>query len=333
MKNVLKFILNPVCLILILQSCSPTASNFEISSQNDQFAGSVELNNKVDILFVVDNTSSMLQHQQRLAAQLNPLITDLNKLKMDYRFAITTTSMGQPSQSCPQSSRSLIGQPKYLTSKNIQSFQDRFVVGQSGCDIERGLDAMAHVISEQYLSSINSDFIRSDALLIVNFITDEEDKSDEYGNGSTDDFIKILNRRKPVFKDGTRGWVANFIGNINSNVSCDQLGAIPNVGYKYLKLIEASNGVKSSICNLDMTTTVSNIRARIIGMLTSYRFKEEPNKATIEVTVEGRRILEDAMNGWILTREADVFILKFNGESIPKADESVIVNFTPVRPR
>ena len=317
----------------IFLSCSPTSSGFSIPGDEDQFAGSVVLNNKVDILFVVDNTSSMMQHQKRIAGQLAPLILDLNKLKMDYRFAVTTTSMGEPSQSCPQTSRSLIGAPKYLTVKNIANLQDRFVVGQSGCDIERGLDAMAHVISEKYLASITSDFIRSDALLVVNFITDEEDKSSEYGNSSTDDFIKLLDRRKPLFKDGARGWIANFIGTLNPNVSCDQLGASPNVGIKYLKLIDASSGVKSSICNLDMTTTVSNIRARIVGVLTSYRFKEEPNKSTIEVSVGGERIFEDAINGWTLLTEGETFILRFNGEAIPQADEPVIVNYTPARPR
>lgn len=333
MKTIWMFLTALFTHIFFLMSCSPTSSTFAIPSDEAQFAGSLELNNKVDILFVVDNTSSMLQHQKRIAAQLAPLVNDLNKLKMDYRFAVTTTSMGEPSQSCPQSSRSLIGNPRYLTSNNINQLQDRFVVGQSGCDIERGLDAMSHVISPNYLSSIDSDFIRPDALFVVNFITDEDDKSSEYGDGTKDDFIRILDRRKPLFKDGARGWIANFIGTINSGISCDQLGAPANVGQRYLRLVDASNGIKSSICNLEMTVTVSNIRARIVGVLTSYRFPEEPNKSTIDVRVGGVNVFEDAINGWTLLTEGTTFILRFNGEAIPQADEPVVVNYTPARPR
>ena len=333
MKTTTTFIFFLVALTFFFQSCSPTTASFTIPSDEAKFAGAIELNNKVDILFIVDNTSSMLQHQKRIAAQLAPLIADLNKLKMDYRFAVTTTSMGEPSQSCPQTSRSIIGNPRFLTENNITQLQERFVVGQSGCDIERGLDAMAHVISKNYLSTINSDFIRSDALLVVNFITDEEDKSTEYGDGSKNDFINILDRRKPLFKSGARGWIANFIGTLNQNVSCDQLGAPATIGQKYLRLVEASNGVKSSICNLDMTTTVANIRARIVGVLTSYRFPEEPNKSTIDVHVGGKRILEDSINGWTLITEGPTFILKFNGEAIPHANEPVVVNYAAARPR
>ncbi len=327
------FYLGVFSLITMMQGCSPVSSGFSIPSTEEQFKGSIELNKKVDILFVVDNTSSMLQHQRRIAGQLGPLINELIKLKMDFRFAVTTTSMGLPTQSCPLTSRSLLGSPPYLTERNIQLLQERFIVGQSGCDTERGLDAMAHVISEKYQTESKTDFIRNDALLIVNFVTDEEDKSFEYAAGDSDQFVKLLNLKKPLFKDGSRGWIANFIGTLNAGVSCDQLGSPPSVGHRYLKLVETSQGIKSSICNLDMSTTVANIKARIVGVLTSFRFKEEPEKSTIEVTIGGTRIFESAQHGWSLVKEADTFILQFNGPSIPKADEQVSVMYKPARPR
>ena len=140
MKNKNGFLLLVSIFSLVTWSCSPTSTGFALPSDEVNFSGAIELNKKVDILFVIDNTSSMLQHQKRIAEQLQLLIDSLNKLKMDYRFAVTTTSMGQPSQSCPQTSRSLIGQPVYLTERNISALQDRFLVGKSGCDLERGQD-------------------------------------------------------------------------------------------------------------------------------------------------------------------------------------------------
>ena len=317
-----------------LSSCSPTSTGFTLPSENVDFAGGVILNKKVDILFVVDNTPSMLQHQQKIAAQLSGMIASLNSLKMDYRFAVTTTSMGAGNAACAPISRKLQGTPLYLTDANINLLPERFVVGSAGCSLERGLDAMAHVTSAAYLEKAGTDFLRSDALLVVNFISDEQDGSSEFGDGTSSDFVNLLNQRKPPFDDGSRAWIANFIGTLSMNDTCDAGGSSSSVGSNYVRLVDASLGVKSSICSLDLSVAVSNIKARIIEHLKSFRFTEEPDKATIQVTIGGRAIHENATDGWMLDKELRAdgkfqFILKFNGAAIPKADEPVNVVYKP----
>ena len=52
-----------ISLFFLFTSCSPATTGFELPSNEVNFTGAVELNKKVDILFVIDNTSSMLQHQ------------------------------------------------------------------------------------------------------------------------------------------------------------------------------------------------------------------------------------------------------------------------------
>ncbi|MFN3454790.1 MAG: hypothetical protein ACK41T_07490 [Pseudobdellovibrio sp.] len=94
--------------------CSNSATQFDLPQINDQFSGQIFYNNKVDILFVVDNSKSMLQYQQRLAARLPDLINTLNKLGMNYRVAVTSTTMSLNTSLYPMS-RSLLGNPVYLT--------------------------------------------------------------------------------------------------------------------------------------------------------------------------------------------------------------------------
>lgn len=317
--------------LLSFSSCSNRATSFALPSQQDSFSGQVFYNNKVDILFVVDNSKSMLQYQQRLSSQMQNMISQLNALKMDYRVAVTTSTMSTDTNNYPVT-RSLVGSPVYLTSSNIHLLTDRIIVGESGSDLERSLDAMRFVTSSSYLNSIGSDFIRSDALLSVIFISDERDQSSEFGNPNSNDFINYLNTRKPDFATGGKAWLVNYIG-ILTNQSCDILGGSVSVGIQFINLVTASNGVKSSICNVDLTGAVSNIKARIIDQITSYYFNSAPNKSTISVTVGSRKIQEDPSNGWTLENETITgvkkYFLRFHGTSIPAADENVDVQFTP----
>jgi hypothetical protein len=306
--------------------CSNAKTNFALPQQNDQFSGQIFYNNKVDILFIVDNSKSMLQYQQRLAAKISDMIDTLNSLGMDYRIAVTTSTMAKNSDYA--SARKLVGSPHYLTRANINLLPERIIVGESGSDLERSLDSMQLVTSASYADQ----FLRSEALFTAIFISDEIDQSSEFGNPNNDDFINYLNQRKPTFADGTRGWIANYIG-ILTNQSCDSLGGHVSIGTQFIKLVDASKGVKSSICAADLSAAVANIKAKIVGQLTAYRFKDVPNKSTIQVTVGGRAIFEDATNGWTLETETNngvtVYLLKFHGDSIPAADERVSVNYKP----
>ncbi len=326
------FMMTVVSIALTNFGCSSSTTGFAIPTTQAQFSGKVELNNQVDILFIVDNTSSMLQHQKSIASQLYLLTEELYRIGMDYRIAVTTTSMGQPSPSCPSFSRSILGTPKILNSASVHLLKDRFIVGRSGCDTERGLDALAHVTSEKYLSENKIQFMRPEALFVVAFISDEEDKSFEFGKNSTD-FIRLMDQRKPAFPDGSKAWMAHYIGSISKYVSCDALGAPANLGARYLELVKYTNGTAASICNLDLSQAVSNIKSRIIGQLRSYKFNEEPLISSIEVRINGRVIINDPIDGWSIDQTDNQFVLYFNGDAIPRAGEPVEVRFEPRHPR
>jgi len=321
-----------VVMLISLCSCSNSGTQFALPLKSDQFSGQVFYNNKVDILFVVDNSKSMLQYQQRLSAKVGEMVSTLNHLGMDYRVAVTTTTMSTNTATYPMA-RQIIGQPAYLTSQNINLLADRIIVGEAGSDLERGLDSMRFVTSSSYLNSIKSDFIRSDALFSVVFISDEVDQSSEFGNPDSNDFVNYLNILKPPFSDGSRAWLANYIG-ILTNKSCDAFGGFVSIGTQFIKLVDTSGGTKSSICNTDLTSAVADIKARIVDQLTSYHFKDIPNKSTIQVTVGGIAVAEDVVNGWTLETEVNaqsktVYLLKFHGSSIPGASEQVTVNYKP----
>ncbi|MBC7465116.1 MAG: hypothetical protein H7256_03930, partial [Bdellovibrio sp.] len=276
---------------IVTVACSNRSTGFAIPSTNQTFGQVITYNRKVDILFVVDNSKSMLQHQQRLAARVPDMINALNGLGMDYHIAVTTTTMA--STATYPMTRQIVGEPKYLTTNNIHLLGDRLLVGETGSDNERGLDSLAYVTGS-YASTYAPGFLRSDALFVVNFLADENDNSAEFGSGDSNDFVNYMNWFRPVNKDGSRAWMANYIGTLQ-NQNCDYLGGFVSIGTNYMRLVDASKGVKESICAGDLTVAVANIKARIIDRITAYRLKDAPNKATIRVSIGGRTISESPL--------------------------------------
>lgn len=311
--------------------CSNKATSFALPSTNDTFGQVITRNNKVDILFVIDNSKSMTQYQQRLSARVPDMIYALNSLKMDYHVAVTSTTMTNDPSRYPMT-RQILGSPKFLTSQNINLLGSRLIVGESGSDVERGLDALRYVTGD-YASTYAPGFIRKDALFAVIFMGDEDDQSSEFGVSNSNDFVNYMNQFKPPFAEGGRAWIANFIGSI-TNTSCDNLGGYVSIGVNYLRLVDASTGIKESICAADLASAVGNIKSRVVSQLTSFYLKSAPNHDTIKVTNGGRTVLEDASNGWTLESEMNgsvkVYFIKFHGSSIPLADDVIVVNFTPL---
>lgn len=331
MKKILVLSALSASFILSIMGCSNKATSFGLPSTQDSFGQVIVRNNKVDILFVIDNSTSMTQYQQKLAARVPDMISTLNSLKMDYHVAVTSTTMTNDFNRYPMT-RQILGTPKYLTSSNINLLSSRLIVGDTGSDLERGLDALSYVTGA-YANTYAPGFIRSDALFVVIFLGDEDDQSSEFGSGNSNDFVNYMNRIKPPFAEGGRAWMANFIGS-TQNQSCDNLGGSVSIGYNYMRLVDASGGSKESICSGDLSTAVSNIKSRVISQLTAFKLRTAPQKSSIRVFVGGRSIAEDAVNGWTLEEEVNgsqkSYLIKFHGVSVPAADQSVQVDFTPL---
>src|SRR5690606_12230064 len=54
----------------------------------------LDVNKKVDVLLVIDNSGSVGEEQANLAANFGPFIEELEKAGADYRIGITTTDLG-----------------------------------------------------------------------------------------------------------------------------------------------------------------------------------------------------------------------------------------------
>lgn len=243
---------------------------------------------KMDIVFVVDNSGSMQEEQSNLAtnfpmfASLLDAYTVSNGQPLDYRVALTTTGrdvdyqvdLGGGFGTFPQSEKGQNGE-FYNTCNNTKRWLDRSDtamsqtlacranVGTGGPSIEMPLLMSKWALAER-AADTNAGFIRPDALLAIVVLTDEDDASTTENN-----FTLSASGTSPTnfnpsdlvqFLDTTKGnrtlWAAGVIAG-DGNCSSSFGDAADGVRLKEFVNLANGNGstqaVFSSICNGDLT--------------------------------------------------------------------------------
>jgi hypothetical protein len=299
---------------------------FDLPSSAESFVQQISYNNKVDILWILDNSSSMANHQRNLSAQVPLLVSKLNSLKLDYQMAVVTSSMGGIN---PNGGRFLGGEKilKPSTSNLVEELSARLLVGQDGSDNERGLESMEVVLSSEYQTNEGKGFLREDALLVVIALSDEDDKS-KSSSSAISHYSQFLDGIKKTWIDGSRSWVFNFVGILSLQGACTTTSLdYKEPGIIFMGLADASNGTKSSLCSTDLSSAVSGIEARISQILTDFKLSSIPIESTLVVTINNKIIPNDLANGWAYIPEKN--LIRFYGSSVPAADASIKVDFKP----
>lgn len=296
---------------------------FGVPEQTLDFAQTVTYNNKVDILLMVDNSSSMTQYQNKFSDEVPAMINSLDRLGMDYNFVVVTSDMRTGG-----SGGRFIGSPRVLkkgTSNLISNLQSRVRQGQTGSDLERGLHSIMDVLSPSYLSGEGAGFLREDAVLAMISLSNEDD----YSSVSVSSAIAFLDQLKPKFKGTTQAWVVNFIGvpNLASSCSTSLDGAYKEPGLRWIELAQNSGGIVQAICDTSLATAVDNVRKRIVQVLTDYYLGRRPKIETILVRKNGVTVPRSNTNGWDFIPEGN--IVRFYGDAIPAADDQISVDFSP----
>lgn len=123
----------------------------------------------VDILFVIDNSGSMLSHQVNLARQVLQFTSKITQnLLLDYHIGVLTSSMRNRGGH-------LIGTPPWvdrMTANGDVILASRMQPGTNGDYDERFFEPIAAALSAPLVDGINAGFYRPEAFLAVVFITD-----------------------------------------------------------------------------------------------------------------------------------------------------------------
>jgi hypothetical protein len=316
MEGQMRNLLLGLCLVsTTLGACSK--QSYSLPETTEEHSQSITYNNKVDIIVMVDNSSSMSTYQDRLATQASAMISALNTYGMDYQIVVVTTDAAGTSGS------KFVGSPKILTraSTNLNSvLTARIKQGNGGSDLERGLQSIEQALAAE------TGFIRSDALLAILALSNEDD----YSAFDVNHYLQFLNNLKPKFNGVTQAWLMNFIGvpSLSSNCTTALDGIYKEPGLRWIELANASGGLVSPICETSLGQAVSNIRQRIVEVLTEFPLSRKPLVETIVVKVNGNLIPQNNDNGWEYIEEG--YRIRLHGTAVPaSSSDKISIDFKP----
>ena len=203
-----------------------------------------KINNEIDILFMIDNSSSMTEMQQKLSDQLPQFMDVLEGLatKPSLHVAVVSSDMGAPGDSTssimctprgdqgqfqsmarsPCNGTTLTAGATYISdADNMPNFTDPIanvfqciaLLGDKGCGFENQLASIDRALGgDGQQPSTNSGFLRPEAYLGIVILTNEDDCSAPAGT--------------PLYSlNGGQQNVANPLGPI-ANYRCNQFGHI-----------------------------------------------------------------------------------------------------------
>jgi hypothetical protein len=289
-------------------------------------------NNEVDILWVVDDSCSMTEEQATLTNGFVSFVAEMEDSGTEFQIGVISTTFDYTDSDRGK----LIGEPAYLTNDDDYEtlFGERATVGIDGSDKEKGLEAAAYALSfGMTVDGHNAGFLRSDAQLLIIFVSDEEDCSDDgrlEGQPPAACYTErdklvpvpqyVKDFRKLKGDDAEMVTVGAIVG-VNED-RCD----IGHVGGRYIEAVSLTGGLVGDICEGDWSAMLSELGLNATGIKMSFQLSEAAKPESIEVFVDEELVPEDASNGW--TYDAETWYITFHGPAVPARGSEIYATYT-----
>jgi len=253
---------------------------------------------KVDVLFVVDNTSSMLEEQPKLVQGLPSFVSAALSKGVDLHVAVTTTGVDAANPACPGGAQggeagrffpadnSNIRQMTNLTPNLSAELQQNAQVGLCAY-VEEGLEAMRRALSDPLVSSAddprtplpsdgNLGFLREEAALAVVFVGDEDDNSpDDVGT-----YVRFLQSKKGLSQPQR----AVIYAIAPTAQRCPTAGG---VGTRYAEAAAKTGGAVLSACAPDYGPLLADVANKAFSPQARFPLSATPVQGSLAVTVNG----------------------------------------------
>ncbi len=314
-------------LILGLSGCT-VEHQIERRVQLDTFLQ--EPASEVDILWIVDNSPSMAEEQARLADAFGDFVVNLEETNIDFRIGVVTTDMDLDNLD----RGAMVGETAFLTPDDdyVTEFRSRVRVGTGGSDKEKGLSAALYAITEPMMSGPNGGFLRPDATLALNFVSDEDDCSDneaqagESGNACYDQreslvsVKQFINSYQRLKEPGIRV-VASAVAGMDVEEGCEESWP----GKRYRTVAEKTGGVVRNICASDYSELMTELGLNVSGVIRVFQLKYAAVEDSLEVSLGDVTIPEDPVDGW--TYDSEYRTIRFDGDYVPPRGSSILVRY------
>ncbi len=344
-----------------LSACTK-GSSFSLLADSQSFKqNAVTINNKIDILWVVDNSGSMDPYQQKLATNFSSFISNFQNKGFDFQMAVTTSDAYLGGSNFYNSQgRSQIRDGGLVNAQSrhtgypiitpttpglLSAFVTNATQGSAGSGDERPFQSLVETLNNPK----NASFKRPGSFLAVIILSDEDDFSDSIGaaanafrseGGGNDHDYNNANLMKTKdlisYLDGITASTATLkMYNVSAITVKDstckaahvQSSVSTIIGQRYIDLATKTNGIIGDICDDSYANSLNYIQQRIVELSTQFVLSRTPDPATLSVSVAGQVVAQDSLNGW--SYDVTNNSISFHGTAVPQASAAINVNFTP----
>ena len=257
----------------------------------------------LDVLWVIDNSGSMMPHQTNLSTNIGSFMSAFASSGADYRMAVITTDT---------STFSTIIDPTHPDPEG--ALANLVVMGTYGSGNEKGIQMAYHSLTDVNAAGPGGNFFRSTAKLVVIFVSDEQDWSIPGWNS----YITFFDALKPpggfipygVIGDYPAGCQYNYNGYMRS----------VQAGMGYWDLIDYYGGNWYSICATDWGVQLQDLADEVTTRSKFELDEPDPIESTISVYVNGQVVTE-----W--TYESADNSVNFNEGAVPEEGQTVTIDY------
>ncbi|MBF5041304.1 choice-of-anchor D domain-containing protein [Aggregicoccus sp. 17bor-14] len=253
---------------------------------------------KVDVLFVVDNTPTMVEEQPRFTAALPAFVDAALQKGVDMHAAVTTTGIDPASNACPGGAQGgeagrffpVDNSSPRIVNQNTPNLagvlQNNSQVGL--CSLrEEGFEAMRRALSVPLVNNAddprtatpkdgNAGFLRDEAALAVVFVGDEDDNSPD----EVLTYVKFLQEKKGENQPQR----VTVYAIAPTKTGCASAGA---GGQRYAEIAKLTGGEVQSICAGDYAPLLRTVANKAFSPQNTFPLSSPATSGSIQVTVNG----------------------------------------------
>jgi len=251
-----------------------------------------DANPRVDLLWMMDNTSSMETEQAHLIANIETFVDNLDGYNISWHIGVIT----------PDGDGILEGNPWILTTETSSSetLAQTINVGLDGTLPQSGLAAITSALTEPLTSTANMGFRRDNAALHVVVYSDGDDQSDSLlGSDPVSTMIQLLQQEE--LRTGLPAVLSAVVGPTPGG--CINANGGATAGARYIEVAERTGGSTRSICHPNLRRIAEDVTDVSVSLPTRFTLQGTPLLGTVRVAIDGDR-MDD---GWTVDGDAILF--------------------------
>ncbi len=255
----------------------------------------------IDVLWVIDNSGSMMEEQNKLAANFDKFIHTLTKAKVDYHVGVITTDTNSKTQvGILQGNPRVIKKSDMGDAAAISAFAQNVKVGVKGSAQEKGMEAAKLLLEKENIKCLDNTgknpagcFLRPEAALFIIFVSDEDDQS----FGEIEWYWRFFKQLKVLGNDNLV--IISAVVAIDISKCRKAQGSTGNEeqGDRYVKLAEVSNFEAADLCDENYNATLQKLGFTASGLKRRLPLTRKPKMGEpVIVNIKYRCSLRDTMD-------------------------------------